>query len=214
MLAQSPTTIPASLRDYPEWHRGRGDYAVWLIKLEADEIREKVKAAQRHLADFLLQPYQRQPHITLFVCGFLTEHPQYEDDFSTEQFRAQAQLLKDAQLPAFPIEVGGLNSFASAPFLTVTDPQGGIDKVRAVFARTVEEIARSEFTPHVTIGLYAGAYPSEVVLQRMAAFPVNPLRIEVKEITFATYQAREVGGMLKERESIGLLHIRKVPGGN
>jgi branched-chain amino acid transport system ATP-binding protein len=38
MLAQNPTTIPASLRDYPEWHRGRNEYAIWLIKLESDEL--------------------------------------------------------------------------------------------------------------------------------------------------------------------------------
>jgi hypothetical protein len=41
MLHQCPKTIPAEIRDYPEWRRGRKTYAVWVLRLEDKTILEK-----------------------------------------------------------------------------------------------------------------------------------------------------------------------------
>src|SRR5271169_1847545 len=115
MLHQRQETIPAIRRDYVEWHRGRTKFGLWLIELGTDELYQKVEAARKHLYDFLLKPYHRQPHISIFICGFLVETPSYDDDYSTEQLHIQAELLKNADIKPFVIEVGALNSFASAP---------------------------------------------------------------------------------------------------
>ena len=192
------------MRDYPEWHHGRQDYSVWLIELGRMEVSKKVAAAREHLSDFLIKPYQRQPHITICVCGFLADAPFYDDDYSAERFGGHALLLSDAAVKPFAVEIGGLNSFASAPFLEVADREGGLDRVRALLSATGKELGRSAYTPHVTIGLYSGVFPGSVVLGRMSSFPKDPCMLTVDRITFATYRAREMAGALTYRYEVAL----------
>jgi hypothetical protein len=88
-------------------------------------IQTKFNAAREHLSGYLLEPYRRQPHITLFVCGFLVEKALYNDDFTPAQVAKPASgLWKRRASHPFEIEIGGLNSFASAPFLEVSNPDG------------------------------------------------------------------------------------------
>jgi 2'-5' RNA ligase len=202
MFCQRHATLPSEIRDYPEWHRGRHEYALWLIELENEEVSEKINAAQEHLSDFLLTPYHRQPHITTFVCGFLADSLRFDDDYSLEQFHVHAQFLNDANVKPFFVEIGGLSSFASAPFLEVDDLEGGIGRLRSVLSATGKEIARSVFTPHITIGLYSEAFPSTVVNRKISAFPTAPNRFKVERITFATYKAQELGGALTFRHEV------------
>ena len=204
MLNQVPVTIPAEARDFPEWHHGRETYAVWILGLEDYDVREKVKAARERLNGYLLEPYPRQPHITLFVCGFLVDRPQYNDDFTHEQLGAQIQTLEKAQIAPFEIEIGGLNSFASAPFLEVHDLEGGIPRLRKVLSRCAREFRTAPYIPHLTVGLYAGAFPSEQVARRLADFSGKPIRWEVNQITLATYQANEFAGKLSYEQHISL----------
>ncbi|HYA87668.1 MAG TPA: 2'-5' RNA ligase family protein [Nitrospirota bacterium] len=204
MLHQGLETIPASKRDYVEWHRGRAEYGLWLIELGTEELFQQVYAAREHLSDFLLKPYYRQPHISVFICGFPAETLSFDDDYSVEQFHAQAELLKNADIRPFDIEVGGLNSFASAAFLEVEDPHNGIEQVRAVLSTTAREIGRSSFTPHVTVGLYSQAFPSSFVTTKISTFQRKPVRLTVNQITFATYEARKIGGALTGKHRVAL----------
>jgi 2'-5' RNA ligase len=201
MLHQFPTTIAAEKRDYPEWHRGRETYAVWILQMEEAAIQEKFKAAREHLNGYLLGPYQRQPHITLLVCGFLVEEPKYNDDFTQEQIQAQMQALKSAKIQPFEIEIGGLNSFASAPFLEVHDPEGGIARLREILSRGAREFRTASYTPHLTVGLYADAFSSEDVLGKLAGFSTKSIRWKVEQITLATYRAKEFSGKLNYKRN-------------
>jgi 2'-5' RNA ligase len=167
-------------------------------------LRQQVEAAQRHLSDFLVFPYHRQPHVTLFACGFWVDSGCYDDDFSNEQYRAQLRALTTARLPVFSIEVDGLDSFQSAPYLAVRDPTGGLTQIRSVLSDVTCEIARSTYTPHVTLGLYSNAFPAATVLERFAVFPSSPVTVEVTHITFATYEARHIGGALRYHEAVAL----------
>jgi 2'-5' RNA ligase len=205
MLHQRQETIPAIRRDYVEWHHGRTIYGLWLIELGAEELYLKVEAAREHLSDFLLKPYHRQPHISIFICGFLADTTSYEDDYSAKQLHIQAELLKNAHIKPFVIEVGGLNSFASAPFLEVQDLQDGIKRVRAILSMTAKEAGRSSFTPHVTIGLYSQAFPSRVVTEKISTFQNKPIRLAIDRLTFATYDAREITGVLTGKHEVTLL---------
>jgi 2'-5' RNA ligase len=152
----------------------------------------------------LLEPYQRQPHITLFVCGFLVDAPQYKDDFTQAQLGTQIQALETTRMRPFEIEIGGLNSFASAPFLEVHDPQGGIARLREILVSGAREFRTTPYRPHLTVGLYAGAFASEEVVARLAKFPVEPIRWKVEEITLATYQADEFAGSLSYQYNLAL----------
>jgi 2'-5' RNA ligase len=210
MLLQCPTTIPAEIRDFPEWRRGRETYTVWVLRLEDEAIREKFKAAREHLDGYLLKPYDRQPHITLFVCGFLVEQPQYNDDFTRAQLQAQVRAMENASVQPFEIEIGGLNSFASAPFLEVSDPEDGIARLREDLSRGAREFRTAPYTPHLTVGLYAGTFPSDEVAERLMAFPANPIKLKVEQIAFATYRAQEIAGQLTYKHKIALRTYPKI----
>jgi 2'-5' RNA ligase len=199
MLNQVQTTVPAENRDYPEWHNGRETYAVWVLLLEEEGIQNKFKAAREHLSGYLLEPYRRQPHITLFVCGFLVERPRYNDDFTLTQLQSQIQALDEASIEPFEIEIGGLDSFASAPFLSVSDPKDGIARLRGALSLGAREFRTAPYTPHLTVGLYSGAFPSEEVTRRLAKFPEKQIRLNVEQIAFASYRAQEIAGPLTYR---------------
>jgi 2'-5' RNA ligase len=196
MLNENRETIPSPAHDYPDWHHGRQEYSVWLIELGGMEVVQKIDAAREHLSDFLIRPYRRQPHITVFVCGFLSGTPLYDDDYGSGQFERHLRLLRGAAGKPFTLEIGGLNSFASAPFLEVADLEGGLDRVRALLLTAGNEIGRSDYTPHVTVGLYSRAFPGSVVTGRIASFPKATCKVTVDRITFASYKAREIYGEL------------------
>jgi 2'-5' RNA ligase len=207
MLNQVPKTIPAEMRDFTEWRRGRETYGVWVVRLEDEAILEKSQAAREYLSGYLLEPYCRQPHITLFVCGFLVGDPQHRDDFSHEQLQAQVEALKNADLDSFEIEIGGLSSFASAPFLEVKDPEGGITRLREILSHGAREFRTAPYRPHLTVGLYAGTFPSQQVSKRLAGFPCTPIRSRVRQIDFSTYHAREIAGPLTYVQEIVLIAL-------
>jgi 2'-5' RNA ligase len=204
MLHRNQETIPSLIRDFPEWHRGRQDYSVWIIELSGMELSQKIAAARDHLSEFLIKPYQRQPHITIYVCGFVADTRRYDDDYSAGQLEHHVHLLKTAALKPFSLEIGGLSSFASAPFLEVADQEGGLARVRALLSTGGKEISRSAYTPHITIGLYSSAFPGSVVVERISSFPKDPCKLTIDRITFATYQAREIGGLLTGRYAVAL----------
>jgi 2'-5' RNA ligase len=208
MLSQCPTTIAAEIRDYPEWRRGRKTYAVWILRLGDETILEKFRAAREYLSGYLLEPYRRQPHITLFVCGFLVEEPKFNDDFTSIQFESQIRALEEASIEPFEIEVGGLNSFASAPFLEVGDPDGGIARLREALSHGAREFRTAPYTPHLTIGLYAAAFPSEEITAKLAVFHGKQIWLKVKQIAFVTYRAQEIAGELTYRHKIALNTLR------
>lgn len=204
MLTSVPNTIPCEDRDFHEWRRGRETYAVWVLALDNAVIQQRFNAAREYLDGFLLQPYRRQPHITLFVCGFLVETPQHDDDFTQSQFQSQMRTLETANMRAFEIEIGGLNSFASAPFLEVRDPQGGVARLRELLSTGAREFRTAPYLPHLTVGLYAGAFPGEKVAERMSRFPSDSIKMKVGQIAFATYQAREIAGALTLQQEVML----------
>lgn len=202
MLPQHPTTIPAEIRDFPEWHRGRETYAVWVLRVEEPLILDKFKSAQEHLDGYLLEPYRRQPHITLFVCGFLVNEPQYNDDFTSAQLQAQLKIVEQAHIQPFEIEIGGMNSFASAPFLEVRDPDKGISRLREILARGGREFRTAPYRPHLTLGLYADAFDSREVTDHLAEFQSVRISWKVESITLATYQAQEITGPLTYQHEV------------
>lgn len=198
-------TLACELRDYPEWHRGRTRYAVWTLPVECPHILARVARAQAHLGDWLHAGYRRQAHITLFVCGFPAEQARLGDDFTTARLAAQLNALQRLKTSSFELQIGGLDSFASAPFLTVSDPAGRLDALRTVLAAHSVEIRQSAYHAHLTVGLYARTLPCAEVQPRLAAFGEDePLPLRVDRLNYSSYATSELFGPLRTERRLAL----------
>ncbi|WP_228258666.1 2'-5' RNA ligase family protein [Acinetobacter sp. ANC 4910] len=197
--------VLTSRRDYPEWHHGREQYALWYIEIQNPDLILYLNQVQDYFSEYLLLPNTRQFHITLFICGFLTEDKAIlNDDFTQLQLQQQYQHLKSHLPQKFKLKIGALNSFSSALYLEVIDTDLALEHIRAQCAQFSDEIAALSYCPHITVGLYNAAYPSQSILDKMAAFPAEQFEIDVSQIKFGYYQAQVLQGPLYALQSISL----------
>jgi 2'-5' RNA ligase len=192
--------IPMEVRDYVEWHKNREHYSVWVIDFDERAILDEVERARYFFEDWLLKPFERQPHITLFVSGFIADSATHDDDYSLSQQTAHQQILTQSNLKNFDIEVCGLNSFASALYFDVMDKSDGINQIREVLAQTMPELRWKAFVPHITIGLYKDHIPTQDVIQKIKEYqPAPVVKKSVRDIKLMTYSAQELIGPLTTR---------------
>ena len=195
-FATAGQTLQNVRRDFPEWHRGRPHYALWALDVDVAPVREAVAGATWHLDGYLLDDYRRQPHITLALCGFPSNSPQHADDFGPAALCAQVAALQ-ARAPApFTVEIGQLASFSSAPFLAARDVDGGIGKLRSALTGASSEPG-GPYTPHVTVGLYGGAWPTARVQAQLDGFDNHSaIHYRIERLSLMSYAAPEIGGPL------------------
>jgi 2'-5' RNA ligase len=186
-------------RDFIEWHRGRSRYVLWGIDVDLPALTLRIAAAQTQLDGLLLADYERQPHITLTLCGFPGAGPLGSaslppDEFGAQLLNQQITTLQRIQPKPFEIEIGDLSSFASAPYLSVADSYGGIETIRSCLDPGSDTHA---YTPHVTVGLYADAWSTPCVRSKLTAFAQYPaIPIRVARIGLFSYEASVIGGPL------------------
>lgn len=193
----APRTLRNERRDFPEWHRGRQHYVLWAIDVDTPAVRDRTEAAQCALDGLLLDGYQRQPHITLALCGFPAQAcVRAEDEFDLHLINEQVKALQSQGLTAFDIEIGGLESFASAPFLTVHEGHDTFATLRHCL-HIESPHPQGPYVPHVTVGLYADAWSSAEVADRFAQVPAVPrLHHRVTHLSLLSYTAAQIGGAL------------------
>jgi 2'-5' RNA ligase len=200
-------SIACERRDYPEWHHGRTRYGVWTLPVDCPQVLARLSRAQQHLGDWLHGDYRRQAHITLFVCGFPAESVHFDDDFPGECLAAQLAALQQLRQQPFTLLIGGLDSFASASFLRVTDPEGRLQRLRTTLATHSREIRQAPYHPHLTVGLYTRAVPRVRVQQRLQDFRAcAALPLTVRELHFSTYASTELFGPLRTERRVSLHH--------
>lgn len=188
-------TLPTEKRDYEEWHKGRKEYAVWTINIQSRSVQSRFDVARAHIAEFLFEPYQRQPHVTLLVCGFLAENKRYRDDYSVDELERCLRALEESKPEPFEIKIGGINSFGAVPFLEVFDVSGGIEKIRNVLTGIRSDIREEEYVSHLTLGLYSDHFDTRMVAEKMYSFCTDSLITHcVDEISLTTYSARMIAG--------------------
>lgn len=190
-------TLPTEKRDYKEWHRGRTNYSLWTILVQSQTIQDRFDLAKAHLAEYLLTPYSRQTHVTLFVCGFLADTKRWDDDYPTVTLKHHHSMLSEAGFGPFEIEIGGINSFKAAPFIEVFDVEGGIEKVRSVILADSIESREETYVPHLTLGLYRDYFDTKAVADKISLFRTESrIRYRVDAIRLMSYAAREIAGPL------------------
>ena len=200
-------TLACELRDYPEWHKGRQRYGAWVIKTESSAVLARMQQARNILGDWLHPHGQRQAHITLFVCGFIANTQRHNDDFTADQLKAQLAVLQQLRQTTFELEIGAANSFSSAAYLQVTDPKHHLKSIRTALDGLSDEVRQTDYVPHLTLGLYQQVLPREQVIQRLQQIPSTPLRLQVKDIHFATYEAQEQHGALRYEHAVEFANL-------
>lgn len=195
-------TVIAELRDYPEWHRQRQRYGVWIIPVNDPVLLDYIETVRRRLADLLHAPQQRQPHLTLFVCGF--EQPSHvaNDDFSPAQLHEQIELLQGLRGAACSLPLGAPDSFASAAFIPVIDPSAQLTHWRGALEVAAKEIRQAAYVPHITLGLYKRKATAAEVRQRLCELDAPSTSLRISQLHYATYDARLHLGPLETRHIV------------
>jgi hypothetical protein len=157
------------------WHRGRRWYHVWVLAVDDVRVVARRDAVLAALGSRVVPFSARSPHVTVWVHGFEEEeaggppgHP----------VRAPAGVGSTVA-----IEVGGVNSFASCPFLEVRG--AGLEALRAGFEGVEDD--PPEYLPHLTAARYAGSLPIRPIIDALA-----PLR----ELPSLVTQAALVHGVV------------------
>lgn len=193
--------VPTSLRDYPEWHLGRQNYALWYLEINDQKLVDYLDGLRRHFSDFLLEPNTRQYHVTLFICGFLTDESKaYKDDFSFSEFEQQREILRKKNFASFELKIGSVDSFSSALFVEIQDAGNILSLIRQKLGKVSNEIAALDYCPHITLGLYRENYNSDLILQKISELPVQykhaEFELKIEHLTFGYYQAQTLQGKL------------------
>ncbi|WP_336025955.1 2'-5' RNA ligase family protein [Acinetobacter pittii] len=193
--------MPTSIRDYPEWHLGRQNYALWYLEINDQKIADYLDALRAHFSEFLLEPNSRQYHITLFICGFLNHETKvYSDDFIFSEFEQQREILKKEDFAPFHLKIGSVDSFSSALFVQIQETENILSQIRQKLGLVSNEIAALEYCPHITLGLYKKDYSSDLILRKISQLPVQYKQAEfdlkVEHLTFGYYQAQTLQGKL------------------
>jgi hypothetical protein len=187
----------AELRDYPEWHRGRERYGVWILPIVQPALLDYVAQARDALADLLHASPQRQPHVTVFVCGFHQPFKHVDDDFSPSLLRRQqARLRRHAGGPA-RLPLSRPDSFASAAFVPVDDGEGRLAHWRGLLGSISDEVRQSVYVPHITLGLYRRQVDAPTIRRRLAALDAPPVALQANELHYVTYAASDQLGPLR-----------------
>jgi 2'-5' RNA ligase len=197
-------TLVAELRDYPEWHRQRQRYGVWVVAVNDPVLLDYIEAARRRLADLLHPSRQRQPHLTLFVCGFEQQIHVADDDFLPTQLHDQIESLQRMRGAACSLSLGAPDSFASAAFIPVMDPSGQLSQWRCDLEVAAKEVRQATYVPHITLGLYKRKAAAEEVRQRLREIDAPSVSLRISELHYATYDARLHFGPLETRHVVRL----------
>nr|WP_199039544.1 2'-5' RNA ligase family protein [Dyella sp. ASV24] len=202
-VARPAETLVAELRDYPEWHRGRGRYGVWVIPVQDAALLDYIEATREQLADLIHPSPRRQPHLTVFVCGFHGEGVA-DDDFPSLRLARQVTLLQACAGTLCTLPMARPDSFASAAFVPVGDASGQLSRWRHALSEASCEVRQSPYVPHITLGLYRRCVGGDVVRRRLAMLAMPPPVLAIRELHYVTYDTRDQLGPLETVHSVSL----------
>jgi 2'-5' RNA ligase len=179
-------------------------YGVWMVPIDDPPLLNYIASVQRGLIDLLHPTLQRQPHLTVFVCGFEQPARTADDDFSPMQLQAQINTLDCARGSSCMLPLARPDSFASAAFIPVGDPAHRLARWREALGRDVAEVRQATYVPHITLGLYRQRVTAEVLRHRLNAIEAPSMPLRVESLHYATYDTRLQSGPLESRYRLAL----------
>lgn len=211
-LDSQSLTTPTETHDYPEWHKGRKHYALWYIEIHHPELLAYLSDLTEKFSNYLLHPNTRQFHITLYICGFLTEDKkQFDDDFIQSKFQQQLKILSQNQLNSFKLTTGKINSFSSALFIEIQDHENSLSNIRQLLSYPSQEIAALEYCPHITLGLYSAEFKAQQIFKAIEKIDQKSFEISIEQLNFGIYQAQVLQGPLTALHQL-ILNPKKTDG--
>ena len=187
-------------RDFPEWHGGIARYGFWAVTVECPHWQALFADAGRHVSEYVLPGYDRQPHITIAAAGLLDEA-----HLSGALRQRQAEAVRGARQAAFDLQVGPLDSFTGSPHVAVHDPTGGLSRLRSRLHAVARHNPPATYRPHMTVGLYRDAFCLASMHRHLATFRMPALPpLRVREISFCAYATHELQGRFEILDTIPL----------
>lgn len=161
------------------WHRGRPEYAVWVLPVQDAAVQARVQAAQARLGDAIAPVRPADVHVTVHVSGFPTPAPRLDDDVLEAALGAAAEAARGAT--PVRLAVGPASAFRSCAILEVTDPHGDLDGLRARLHPTHPELRFAPYRPHVTVGRFVDPRPTAPIAAALAPLRDLPaLHVEAR----------------------------------
>ncbi|MEG0114721.1 MAG: 2'-5' RNA ligase family protein [Comamonas sp.] len=199
MHLSAELSLPCDDRDFAEWHQGCPWCAVWVVWLDDAATRQAVAAGRAALGDCLLPRYARQPHITVAYRGLCADGDAHEaGEFGLQALRRDLGLLKNLAQQPFVLQLRGVGSFTSVPYLAVAE---GGEALAALHAALVPQqpVPGWHYVPHVTLGHYGQRLPLAQALQKLKeqqelgeGLPPQP----VGQLALVRYASADMAGPL------------------
>jgi hypothetical protein len=188
-------TLPWDDIDFCDWHGGVRCYGFWALIIDDSEWLNAISAAASYLSPYILNGYQRQPHVSIIAGGLLSA--QY---YSSVIINKHKQALIKANISAFTVS---LDSFTSAPYLTVVAEDGSLEYLRAELLAVATEDPLDRYQAHITLGLYKDQFSTTnlgTIISGYKAPMVKPLI--VSEVKFCSYQTNDIQGRITILDTI------------
>ncbi len=203
-LMKYPHTFASLPGDFSFWHKNREKYAVWALEIVDEQLEKRLKQARSVLSGFLIEDYHRHPHITLGQCGFLCQTKALDDDYDKTMFWQDIEKLQQQSEQMIRLQISGLlTSWAIAPFFPALDHMGDLARFNRLLTHTPDN--DYVFTPHITIGLFADAWPTTSIYNKLTSIdPLPPLSFEVTKLKMYSYHPNIIGGPITEEASLNL----------
>jgi hypothetical protein len=193
-------TIAHQDRDFVEWHSGTRFYGFWAVVIDWPEWIAFFNSAHAHVKRFIHQGYQRGPHITITACGLLDER-----HFSNVLLNRQLAAFKRSRIASFPLHIGPLDSFSSAPYISIQDPTDALHRIRNRLIATQNDDSLEHYQPHLTIGLYRDSFDATAVVDSLKAFQnPRPEPVTVSKLSFCAYETHTIQGPFRVLETVVL----------
>lgn len=202
-MKQPKHTLAVSLDDWPQWHRGIRQYAVWCLPVNDPQWLAFIDQAQTQLSPWLHPGYERQPHITLFAAGLVDKN-----HYSADMRAAQIESLELYSLSPVLLTPSILSTFATAPWLGIEDVNNRLGQIRTLLEQSADEDSPApQYQPHVTLGFYRHQYATGAIMKQLEALQeqllaLPPLQIERLQLCY--YNTRETQGRLRVEKTIEL----------
>ena len=203
-------TTPCEDRDFIEWHQGCPWAAVWVFLADTPQVNKFVEISRKSISSWLLDRYQRQPHITVAYRGLTDTIHTRHVEFNSEKLISDIHILKKLKLQNIELEINGFGSFDTVPYLSIKKTNQ-LQKIHNNLNKNLSS-NQSQYTPHITIGHYSSqCLTSEVIHHLYNHLKINSFRITTNFLHLVRYKTSDIAGSLYVEGQFDFLKSKYYP---